>query len=115
MFTEQPPTFEKDGVKLWELGEGPDSSVAYVEVAPGATIKPHFHSFTEETYIFTQGSGRMCLREPRDKLQTLAVTKGDSVSIPVYAVHELMTRNGISFYVVTSPPYDPGDHSPADL
>ncbi len=107
MFTQTPPTHEADGVRLWELGQTDDSSVAYVEVDPGAQIKPHYHEVTYESYIFVAGEGVLFTSYFPDR-----VRKGMSKDIAPNVIHRLETTEGIAFYVVTTPPYNPDDHFP---
>ena len=83
------PFITKDGSEIRELagiptGNSANQSVAEATVSPGAETEEHYHSVSEEIYLFTSGSGTMKLGDEESE-----VSAGDTVVIPPGTPHKL--------------------------
>ncbi len=110
------PQRERDGLLshiMLQQGDVPDTqlSITWVEVASGASQKPHKHP-PEQSYIIIKGRGKMNVGE-----ESCNVQKGDIIHIPSDVIHFIEnTGDKTLFYISASTPaydfetlYDEGD------
>ena len=100
-----------DGSSIRELagipsGNSTNQSLAEAVVPPGSSTVAHLHRVSEEIYLFTEGSGRMCLDD-----QELPVRAGDCVVIPPGSAHKLWAdeREPLVLLCCCAPPYSDAD------
>ncbi|MDF2578212.1 MAG: hypothetical protein K0S74_1696 [Chlamydiales bacterium] len=104
-----------NGEYVYELigkhsGNSQQHSLAQVEIFKNGFSQAHYDPKAEESYIITEGSGRLTISN-----QTRAVTIGDVVKIPVGKIHQIFNDNieTLKFYCICAPAWTPEGFIPA--
>jgi mannose-6-phosphate isomerase-like protein (cupin superfamily) len=97
------------GEKIYEFvgkgnGNANQQSVALVEIESAGKSSAHYHPVAEESYIITEGQGRLVI----DGV-TKNVTAGDVAFIPVGRVHQIFNdhKEKLKFFCICAPAWVP--------
>lgn len=87
-----------------ENGDAKQHSIALLEIEENGSSSAHYHPETEESYIITEGEGRLVI----DGIERM-VTAGDVATIPVGKVHQIFnnTNTPLKLYAVCAPAWTP--------
>lgn len=87
-----------------ENGNTKKHSIAEVNIASEGSSTAHLHPDSEESYIFTQGIGRLVINGENRIVKT-----GDVVKIPMGIVHQIFNNQAedLKFYCVCAPAWHP--------
>lgn len=93
--------------RIYELfgkqnGDAEMQSVAIVEIAPGGSSLRHYHPVVNETYLVTEGEGKLVIGSNES-----IVRAGDTVVIPVGINHQIfnVASHALKLVVVVTPPW----------
>lgn len=84
---EQPPTFTRDGVRIWiassrEFPISTSMAAALVELAPGKQRDPHWHPNANEWQYIVSGKARTTINIARGNAVSYEVATGSLVYVP---------------------------------
>ncbi len=87
-----------------ENGSSENISIALVEIDAGCSSEAHLHPKSEESYIITEGKGRLVIDG-----QTRFVTCNDLVKIPMGKVHQIFNdmKETLKLLCVCTPAWTP--------
>jgi mannose-6-phosphate isomerase-like protein (cupin superfamily) len=76
-------------------GDAQMHSVALVDIAKGGCSDEHFHPIVEETYMITEGKGKLVVDS-----EVITVNAGDAKVIPVGKMHQIFNEGSQTLKLV---------------